>query len=73
MNVSNSIIGKILFYVYSQFDCNNSDVFNSTLCTIKTRRAIMILAFLRELYNLRDCVMKVLDMNVDEVQDVLHM
>ncbi len=36
MNAGNSIIGKNLFYVCSQFDCNITEVFNSKLCFIKT-------------------------------------
>ncbi len=36
MNAGNSIIGKNLFYVCSQFDCNITEDFNSKLCFIKT-------------------------------------
>ncbi len=31
MNTGNSIMGKNLFYVCSQFDCNITEVFNNKL------------------------------------------
>ncbi len=49
-------------------------VFNSKLCFIKTgvrEEQCMTVQFVRELLNIRDGVMKVLDMNVDEVQDII--
>ncbi len=74
MNAGNSIIGKNLFYVCSQFDSNITESFNSKLCFIKTEvrdELCMTVEFVRELLNIRDGVMKVSYMNVDEVQDII--
>ncbi len=61
-------------YVCSQFDCNITEDFNSKLCFIKTEvreDQCMTLKFVGELLNIRDGVMKVSYMNVDEVQDII--
>ncbi len=74
MNVGNSVIGKNLFYVCPQFDCDISEVFNSKLYFIKAEvqeKECITVEFVRELLNIRDGVMKVLDINVDEVQDII--
>ncbi len=74
INAWNSIIGKNMFYVCSQFDCNITEGFNSKLCFIKTQvleEQCIIVEFVRELLNIRDGIMKLSDMRVDEVQDII--
>ncbi len=74
MNAGNSIIGKNLFYVCSQFDCNITEVFNSKTCFIKTEvrdEQCMTVEFVRELLNIRDVAMQIVYMNVDEEQDII--
>ncbi len=64
--------GMNLFYVCSQFNCNITEVFNSKLCFIKPEvreEQYMTVEFVREQLNIRDGVMKVSYMKVDEVQD----
>ncbi len=76
MNAGNSIIGKNLFHLCSQFDCNITEVFNSKLCFIKTEVRIeqcMTVEFVRELLNIRDGVMKVSYMNVNKYKILLIM
>ncbi len=63
-----------MFYLSSQFDCYITEFFNNKLCFIKTEvreEQCMTVEFVKELLNIRDGVMKVSDMNVDEVQDII--
>ncbi len=73
MNAGNSIIGNNMFYVCSQFDCNITEVFNIKLCFIKTEvwEEQLTVEFVRELLNIRDGIMKVSYMNVDEVEVII--